>query len=99
MKVLLNAFSLQMITGNCVILVKEVTSFHNDCLSFIGHEDLARILNVPFNRGNVELRNNDIAYVVQLQGGTLPEGATSLPERCSFKIYKIFVIEINYERP
>ncbi len=91
MNVLLNAFSLQMISGNCVVLIEEVPDFPKDCVSFIGHEDLAKILNVPYNRGNVQLRNEDTAYVVQLQGGRLPEGSTTLPEGYSFKIYKIYV--------
>lgn len=95
---LLNAFSLQMISGDCVVLVKEVPNFPKDCISFIGHEDLAKILNVPYNRGNVQLLNNDTAYVVQLQGGRLPEGSTTLPEGYSFKIYKIFVMQVDYER-
>ena len=92
---LLNAFSLQMISGDCMVHVKEVPDFPDNCTSFIGHEDLAKILGVPFNRGNVQLANNDTAYVVQLQGGRLPEGSTKLPEGYSFKVYKIFVMQVD----
>lgn len=95
MNVLLNAFSLQMISGDCVILVKEVKSFPSDVVSFIGHEDTAKIFNVPFNRASVTLNDGDVAYVVQLQGGRLPEGSTSLPEGYSFKYYKIKVLKFD----
>jgi hypothetical protein len=89
---LLNAFSLQMISGNCTIKVTEVDSLPNGLTSAIGHQDTANVLGVEMNRVNVKLNVGDTAYVAQLQGGRLPEGSTTLPQGFSFKFYKVSVL-------
>ena len=89
---LLNAFSLQMINGNCTIKVTEVDSLPNGLTSAIGHQDTANVLGVEMNRVNVKLNVGDTAYIAQLQGGRLPEGSTTLPQGFSFKFYKVSVL-------
>lgn len=84
---LLNAFSLQMITGHCIIEVEDVDTLPDGLTSAIGHQDTANVLGVPMNRINVSLKEGDTAYVAQLVGGRLPEGATTLPEGFKF-VYK-----------
>lgn len=61
----------------------------SDLESAIGHQDTANILGIPMNRVSVTLKKGDVAYVAQLQGGRLPEGATTLPEGFSFKFFKV----------
>lgn len=90
---LLNAFSLQMISGNCTIKVTEVDSLPNGLTSAVGHKDTASVLGVEMNRVNVKLNVGDTAYVAQLTGGRLPEGCTSLPQGFSFKFYKVDIME------
>lgn len=82
---LLNAFSLQMVDVPCTVCFEEVDALPKGLISAIGHQDTANILGVPMNRINVHLSKGDIAYVAQLQGGRLPEGATTLPDGFSFK--------------
>lgn len=60
--------------------------------SAIGHQDTANVLGVPMNRINVSLVKGDVAYVAQLQGGRLPEGATTLPEGFTFRIMKVTIL-------
>lgn len=62
-----------------------------DVKSVVGHADTAAVLGVPFNRENVKLERGDEIFVAQLQGGRLPEGATTLPEGFSFKYYWVSV--------
>lgn len=102
-KYLANAFSLQMLEAlPAVIKVREAKeeeifsvaadgskNLVNGIVSVIGHEDTARVLGVPFNRISVKVKDGDIVYVAQLQGGRLPEGATTLPEGFKFKYIKV----------
>jgi hypothetical protein len=60
-------------------------------VSAVGHADTAAVLGVPMNRLNVSLEQGDELYVAQLQGGRLPEGATTLPSGFSFKFLKVSV--------
>lgn len=60
-----------------------------DIKSVIGHQDTANVFGVPMNRENVTLREGDILYVAQLQGGRLPEGSISLPNGYHFKFLKV----------
>jgi hypothetical protein len=86
---LLNAFSLQMVkTIPCYIYMEEVIELPKNLKSYIGHADTANVLGVPHNRENISLETNDVFYVAQLQGGRLPEGATTLPEGFSFKYFR-----------
>lgn len=125
-EVVSNAFSLQMIQGDCTIKIMEVDQLppfykeeifpfndeggipcnFDDCgtpqsevrtvetgiISAIGHPDTAKVLGIPCNRINIRLEKQDVLYVAQLQGGRLPEGATTLPEGFSFKYFKIEIV-------
>ena len=88
---LLNAFSLQMISGHCIIEVEDVDTLPEGLTSAIGHQDTANVLGVPMNRINVSLKEGDVAYVAQLMGGRLPEGCTTLPKGFTFKYIKVEV--------
>jgi hypothetical protein len=94
--------SLQHLEGDAVVRFTEVSReqvFAPDPdkntvgISAVGHEDTARVLGVECNRFNVTLKKGDTAFVAQLQGGRLPEGATTLPENFSFKFFKVEVME------
>ena len=89
---LLNAFSLQMLDGDATVKFTEVPELPEGLTSAIGHADTAKVLGVEMNRVNVTLKKGDIAFVAQLQGGRLPEGATTLPEGFSFKFFKVEVL-------
>lgn len=91
---LLNAFSLQMLdTGSVTsLLVTPVNALPDGLTSAVGHADTAAVLGVPMNRVNVKLAKGDTAYVAQLVGGRLPEGATTLPEGFAFKFLKVEVL-------
>lgn len=89
---LLNAFSLQMISEFPTnVKFEEVETLPNGLVSAIGHQDTANVLGVPMNRVNVSLSKGDIAYIAQLQGGRLPEGATTLPNGFTFKFIKVSI--------
>ncbi len=89
---LINSFSVQMLSDfPCEVSVNEVESLPKGLESAIGHADTANILGVPYNRVNVQLHKGDSAYLAQLQGGRLPEGATKLPEGFKFKYYKVVI--------
>lgn len=88
---LLNAFSIQMLSGNATVDFQQVDKLPNNLTSAVGHPDTAAVLGVKPNRIDVKLNIGDIAYVAQLTGGRLPEGTTKLPKGFSFKFYKITV--------
>lgn len=89
---LLNAFSLQMISEFPTnVKFEEVETLPNGLVSAIGHQDTANVLGVPMNRVNVSLSKGDVAYIAQLQGGRLPEGATTLPNGFTFKFIKVSI--------
>ena len=88
-----NAFSLQMLTSfpttlNILECSKEEALSPSN-ISVVGHPDTAAVLGVKFNRVSLTLNHGDTLYVAQLQGGRLPEGATTLPVGFSFKYLKI----------
>lgn len=91
-----NAFSLQMLNGDCNLQVKEISqsdfdSIKDDAVSIVGHKDTANVLGVEFNRESIALNKGDVLYVAQLQGGRLPEGATTLPDGVKFKFLKVAI--------
>ena len=88
---LLNAFSIQMVDVPCDVTFTEVDSLPSGLTSAIGHADTAKVLGVECNRVNVHLSKGDVAYVVQLMGGRLPEGCTTLPKGFTFKFIKVEV--------
>jgi hypothetical protein len=88
MKILGNAFSLQMLSalkeeGDSVTVtftrVAKPESFE-DFESSVGHQDTANLLGVPMVRSNTRLESGDGMLVAQFMGGRLPEGSTTLPE-------------------
>lgn len=89
---LLNAISLQMLPENCTMQKTKIDSLPDGLTSAIGHPDTAAVLGVEYNRINVHLSSGQVAYVAQLMGGRLPEGATTLPEGFKFNFYKIEVV-------
>lgn len=92
MSYLLNAFSLQMLAEfPASVQVVEVLALPKGLVSAIGHQDTANVLGVPMARINVTLHKGDIAYVAQVTGGRLPEGATSLPAGFAFRFFKVEV--------
>lgn len=88
---LLNAFSLQMVDVPCNVKFEEVDVLPSNLKSAVGHADTAAVLGVECNRINVHLNKGNIAYVAQLIGGRLPEGATKLPDGFKFKFIKVMV--------
>jgi hypothetical protein len=91
----LNAFSLQMLDlrNNHIVVIKPISKtdvqkvlLKNPFISAVGHKDTAEIFTsqlhvlISENRTNIMLNPGDIAFVGQLTGGRLPEGATTLPE-------------------
>ena len=89
---LLNAFSIQMLAEfPASVTFEEVNELPEGLESAVGHKDTAAVLGVEMNRINVTLKKGDVAYVAQLMGGRLPEGATTLPEGFSFKYLKVTV--------
>jgi hypothetical protein len=90
--VLLNAFSLQMVEAfPATISVEEVAELPVGLVSYVGHKDTAAVLGVEYRRENVILKKGDMAYVAQIQGGRLPEGATTLPAGFTFKFLKVSI--------
>ena len=76
-----NAFSLQMLMdGMATAFIAKIDkeNIPVDCISVIGHADLAEYLGVPMNRATLKLGRKDTLYVAQFVGGRLPEGYTIL---------------------
>lgn len=98
---LANSFSLQMLTSfpsdyRCMEINKEKFDYYKQhAVSFVGHKDLANLLNVDYNRESLKLREGDVLLVAQIIGGRLPEGATTLPHNVSIKYLCVHVLESN----
>lgn len=89
-----NAFSINMLTSHPHRLVAvpcslaEAQNYLNtfDFESAVGHADTARVFSallgveIPMNRTNLSLDENDFLLVGQYSGPRLPEGATQLPD-------------------
>ena len=100
---LCNAFSLQMLAqfpANVQInevSLEDVLVVKDRLISAIGHPDTAAVLSsvlglpIATARINVALKSGDEILVAQLQGGRLPEGATTLPEGASFRFLVVSV--------
>jgi len=87
-----NAFSLQMCKEfPANISVEKVDAIPADCISVIGHQDLANILGVDMNRESIKLESGDKLIVAQVMGGRLPEGSTTLPEGVSIELLQVTV--------
>jgi hypothetical protein len=95
-KVLLNAFSLQMLdTFPANVSFYEVDRLPSDLVSFIGHKDLADLLGVNMNRLAFKIEEGDEVYVAQYVGGRLPEGTTDVPN-LSIKDVKFIRVRVEY---
>ena len=97
-----NAFSLQMVGEDVIVTVRTIApdEVPMDAISVIGHPDTAAVVSgalgrkVPYNRASIQLEPGDVLYVAQLQGGRLPEGATTLPEGFSIGWREVVVATI-----
>ncbi len=97
--ILCNAFSLQMLIKDCTIEIKEISPKKvkeiielGNYISYIGNEDIANVLGVEFNKGNITLDKNTRLIVVQLVGGRLPIGCIELPKGSEFKFYEVTLL-------
>lgn len=103
---LVNAFSLNMLDGNCNYIVPEIerlsierskAMLSKGFKSYIGHEDMAKVLSemtgydVEFRRETLKIKEGDSLLVAQYSGPRLPEGATKLPEGAKVLFYYIFI--------
>jgi hypothetical protein len=89
-----NAFSLGMVprellsSMTCQACTKpDLSRLH----SVVGHQDIANILGVKFNRVSTRLESGDVLYVAQYYGERLPEGVTVLPEGAVIDWVKVSV--------
>lgn len=91
-----NAFSFQMIDGSYVMKVEVIKKEIFDAMkeyaySVMGHEDMANVHNLPYNRESIKLHKADQLLVAQIVGGRLPEGATVMPDDVEIE-YKLATI-------
>lgn len=92
MKYIANGLSGQMMSslGNCTInreILSEKPNFEG-FVSCIGHEDLAKLIGVEYNRSFISLNYGDTLVVAQIMGGRLPEGATKIPNGMWIEYHK-----------
>ncbi len=100
LKILANAFSLQMVACPATVKFEEVTvaevtkALSDGFTSAIGHADTAAVvgsllgMEVAMNRINVSLTAETELYVAQVVGGRLPEGCTTLPEGVTIRFIR-----------
>lgn len=101
-----NAFSLSMVPGDAVLLVKKINDPANyikwigldfEVVSCVGHENTAKLYSkildydVECNRVSVKAEYCDRIFVGQYIGPRLPEGATELPEGARIEWYEVYV--------
>jgi len=98
MQFLGNAFSLQMLPDTAVsvsVVPVAAGDVPANVVSVVGHADTAAVATavlgfpVPMNRASISLSPDDELFVVQVVGGRLPEGSTTLPEGVSFKFLRV----------
>lgn len=92
-----NAFSTKMLDAPQTVKFEEVSVDEFDKIkptatSAVGHQDTANVLGVKMNRISLKLKENDVLYIAELQGGRLPEGVTTLPEGFAFKYIKCEIL-------
>lgn len=99
MKYICNALSLQMVESKagafqyCEISEEMFRTLSTGAESYVGHKDLAKILDVTYNRSNLELQGGDVLYVAQYKNGRLKEGTTKIPEDMELQYYQVIVME------
>jgi len=92
-----NVFSLGMLpkleNGKASVSITELNALPSmeGVISTMGHQDVANIFGLPFNRVSTKLLPGDVLYVTQYDGPRLPEGATCLPEGASFRFFEVEV--------
>lgn len=95
-----NAFSLQMLTtpeALVSIVPADWDEIPVDAISCIGHADTAAVASqlagreIPCQRISVILNPGDEIFVVQVTGGRLPEGCTTLPEGVTMTLKRVLV--------
>lgn len=98
---LINAFSVNMLpsgfTGHVSITPVAAADAaamiaSGTLTSAIGHEDLARLLDVPCARLTLTLGDGDTALLAQYRGPRLPAGATELPAGAAIEFYSIKIV-------
>ena len=67
-------------------------------VSAVGHADTAQVFStilgreIPVNRMNVTLAENDVLIIGQITGGRLPEGSTTLPAGIKIKWFRVTLL-------
>ena len=100
MKILCNAFSLQMLdlSKASKVSIEPIDApelKEGEFVSAVGHADTANVLTstlgveVPCNRVSVKLEEGTELIVAQIVGGRLPEGSTTLPEGFKFQFVRV----------
>lgn len=99
MKYIINGFSAQMLRNqNALVRFTEINEsdfkkLSYDAYSIVGHKDLADRLGVKYNRESIKLNPEDVCLLVQIQGGRLPEGTTTMPDNVELKYNCIKILE------
>lgn len=101
---ILNAFSLNMVSGGSNIQTRTITAKKavalfekNGVHSCVGHADTAAVISsllevpIQFNRVSVELAQQELVVVAQYKGPRLPEGSTTLPEGAEIVFLAVYV--------
>lgn len=102
MKYVNNAFSLKMLQKDSTIDMtiideEEFKTESKDAFSVIGHEDTAKMFDLPLNRQTLHLQKGDVLFVCELNNDTgtrLPVGITEindLPNGFYFRFLKVVV--------
>ena len=95
-----NAFSLQMLSPQEALISVVPAEWEDvpaDVISCIGHADTAAVASklagreIPCQRISVLLDPGDEIFVIQVTGGRLPEGCTTLPEGIKMELKKVLV--------
>lgn len=94
-----NAFSLNMLENHMnKLVITQITkkdlerALKGEYTSAIGHQEIADLLNVPYNRVTLKVKKGDVVYVAQYSGPRLEEGATELPDGATIYYYHIVLI-------
>ena len=91
-----NAFSLQMIDDGIItiktISMDQFNTMKLDAYSVMGHPDMAKLYELPFNRESIKLRQGDELLVAQITSGRLPVGITVMPDDVMIEFKLVTVI-------
>lgn len=94
-----NAFSLNMLEDHMnKLVITQITkkdlvrALQGEYKSAVGHEQMAQLIGVPYNRITVKVKKGDILYVAQYSGPRLEEGAKELPDGATIIYFHIVLI-------